>query len=128
MYVTSVSSTIGATDQLVAGEYWSEEQYYNGTGTAIKITLTQDGLWTNKPVLVFAYTYQPNEPIYYSLSTANGFDFNGDLIQLLGTYENVTSIVWEGEPGPDHTVAYDGEVSAPRQTSKRLPTNFLSLL
>lgn len=110
IFITSVGQTTGNTTAVQPDTLWTEEEYFQGVGTAIKIALTDAALWTAKPVLHLSYTYKKNESIYYDLSTAYGFDFWGKKITLKGDEgKNVPSIEWNGEPSPPHTYAFFGE-------------------
>ncbi|KAI8935332.1 hypothetical protein NX059_007917 [Plenodomus lindquistii] len=112
VYVTSVGATTSETMKLTNTSYWSEKQYFEGIGTAIKITTSPNALWESKPVLHFSYTYTKNVSIYYDLSTAFGFDFAGDKLRVHGPEgKNVEEIVWDGEPKPNHTAVFFGDTS-----------------
>jgi hypothetical protein len=91
---------------LAAGDYITEAQYYDGTGTALKFTREPEGLWTGQPVLHFSYSYKAGESIYYGISTNLGFDFGGDKIVLHGDQPDAPEIVWNGEPKPDFTAGF----------------------
>lgn len=110
-------SSIGSNDPssptlIAAGDYISEAQYFDGTGTALKITRTQNGLWTGQPVLQFSYSYLAGQDIYYGISTDHGFDFWGEKIVLQGDNPAATKITWDGEPKPDFTAGWlNGELN-----------------
>ncbi|KAF2130427.1 hypothetical protein P153DRAFT_395841 [Dothidotthia symphoricarpi CBS 119687] len=89
--------------------YHLEEQYFSGTGTAIKITQTPDGLYTGAPTLHFSYTYTAGVSVYYDLSSHGGFDFEGWTLVLGGGKEDVVEVVWEGEEEEQRTEVYWGE-------------------
>ncbi|KAH7093040.1 hypothetical protein FB567DRAFT_161882 [Paraphoma chrysanthemicola] len=110
IWYTSVGSKNPAPpEKLSAGQYAEEEQYFDTTGTAIKITKSETGLYTSKPVLHFAYSYNKGKQIYYGLSSHAGFDFWGEKLTL-GPIEGEsgTVITWDGKPGVDYTAAYLG--------------------
>lgn len=110
VWVTSVSKTPGITNKLAPNSSWSEGQYFDETGTAIKITRSEKGLWEGKPVLTFAYSYHKGEEIYYDLSSHAGFDFWGKKLVLGGEKDkDAEEIVWNGEPKPNHTAHYWGQ-------------------
>ncbi|KAF2849855.1 hypothetical protein T440DRAFT_118288 [Plenodomus tracheiphilus IPT5] len=112
VYITSVGTKPGVTKKLGNNSWWSEKQYYEGVGTAIKITSTATGLWEGKPVLHLSYTYDAGKSIYYDLSTAYGFDFAGKKLRVHGPEgKKVEEIVWEGEPKPNHTAVYFGDTN-----------------
>lgn len=107
IFVTSVGQTTGNTTKVQPDTRWTEEEYFQGIGTAIKIGRDVAALWTAKPVLHLSYTYKKNESIYYDLSTAYGFDFWGKKITVKGDEgKDVPSIEWNGAPGPIHTYNY----------------------
>jgi len=110
IFITSVGSTSGNTTKVQPDTRWTEEEYFEGTGTAIKIGRSAAALWTAQPTLHLSYTYNKGKSIYYDLSTAYGFDFWGKKITLKGDEEkDVPSIEWDGAPGPIHTTSYFGE-------------------
>lgn len=110
IFVTSVGATVGNTTEIRPDTLWTEEEYFQGIGTAIKITKTSNGLWTAKPALQLSYTYAKGQDIYYDLSTAYGFDFWGQNITVRGDKgKDVPSIDWNGAPQPNHTLVYSGE-------------------
>ncbi|KAJ4316784.1 hypothetical protein N0V94_005276 [Neodidymelliopsis sp. IMI 364377] len=110
IFVTSVGSTSGNTTEVRPDTLWTEEEYFQGVGTAIKVTRSAAALWTAKPTLHFSYTYNKGKNIYYGLSTAYGFDFWGQNITITGDKgKDVPSIEWDGAPQPDRTLAYFGE-------------------
>ena len=112
VFITSVGISQSDTKKISPGIYWNEEQIIEsgGIGTAVKITRTDDGLWANKPVLHFSYSYDIGQTIYYDLSTHNGFDFWGKKLRIHGAEgKDVTEIVWNGEPKPNHTLVYVGD-------------------
>ncbi|CBX94415.1 hypothetical protein IAQ61_009875 [Plenodomus lingam] len=112
VYVTSVGATPGPTTKLENATYWSEQQYLEDVGTAIKITTEANGLYEAKPVLHFSYTYNEGVSIYYDLSTIHGYDFAGKKLRLHGPDDQkVEEIVWDGEPKPNHTAVYFGDTS-----------------
>jgi hypothetical protein len=110
VFVTSVGREDRGTTKVPRNNTWREEEYFQGVGTAIKITRTKAGLWTAKPVLHLSYTYKKGEGIYYDLSSAYGFDFGGQKITVKEDGgRNVPTIEWDGEPQPNHTRFYKGE-------------------
>ena len=110
VFVTSVSVTTGNTIELRPDNFWTEEEYFQGTGTAIKVTKTSDGLWTAKPALQLGYTYNKGQNIYYDLSTAYGYDFWGQNVTVRGDKgKDVPSIDWYGVPKPNRTLVFVGE-------------------
>lgn len=110
IFVTSVGTTAGNTTEVHPDTLWTEEEYFQGIGTAIKITRSAAALWTAKPTLHFSYTYNKGQNIYYDLSSAYGFDFWGMKLIVKGDEDkNVSSIEWDGAPQPNHTLAYFGE-------------------
>lgn len=111
VWVTSVATTQGPTTKLPPGQYWSQGQYEEEVGTAIKITRSAKGLWEDKPVLHFSYTFHEGKDIYYDLSTHSGFDFVGKKITITGGDDNddVVEITWNGKPKPNRTVVYEGD-------------------
>jgi hypothetical protein len=112
VWVTSVGVTQSDTKKLAPRNYWNEKQFLEGpgVGTAIKITRTATGLYENKPVLHLSYSYNAGKNIFYDLSTHNGFDFWGEKLRVHGSEgKEVEQIVWDGEPKPNHTAAYNGE-------------------
>lgn len=85
--------------QVPAGGYVMQDEWFDGkTGTALKITKTDKGLWTGGPVLNFGYTLTNGE-LYYSLDTINGYDFQDKKITLTGDKDGAPEIVWDGAPG-----------------------------
>jgi hypothetical protein len=109
VWVTSVSSTTGPTSSVAPSTYWTQEEFFNRVGTAVKITRGESDLWTARPVLQLSYTYKANESIYYGLSSANGFAFWGEKISVQGDAgKGAPGIEWVGEPKPDQTLAYFG--------------------
>ncbi|OAK96187.1 hypothetical protein IQ06DRAFT_308990 [Phaeosphaeriaceae sp. SRC1lsM3a] len=87
-----------------------ESEWFDGiTGTALKITKTRDGLWAGKPVLNFGYTIKDGE-VWYDLSTVNGYDWWGEVLVLDGEREGAETIVWKGQPGPNHVAHFKGEL------------------
>ncbi|CAE7178701.1 hypothetical protein CFE70_005920 [Pyrenophora teres f. teres 0-1] len=111
VWVTSVQ-----TDQtpvqmvLPTGKYVETlKEAKNGVGVAVQVLKSQAGLYTGKPILTMAYSLVPNDAIYYSLSTANGFDFTGEKLRIHNAAGvPLEEIVWVGEPKPDHTAVYHG--------------------
>jgi hypothetical protein len=110
IFVTSVGTTAGNTTKVQPDTLWTEEEYFSGIGTAIKVTRSAAALWTAKPTLHFSYTYNKGQSIYYDLSSAYGFDFWGQNLTIKGDKDkNVPTIEWDGEPQPNHTLSYFGE-------------------
>ncbi|CAO2655862.1 Nn.00g046650.m01.CDS01 [Neocucurbitaria sp. VM-36] len=110
VWVTSVSTTTGETKKITPTSSYTEGQYFDGTGTAIKVTRSENGLWQNKPVLTFAYSYTKGGPIYYDLSSHSGFDFWGKKLTIKGEQgKGAEEVTWDGTPKPNHTAAYWGE-------------------
>lgn len=110
IFVTSVGQTTGNTTKVQPDTLWTEEEYFSGVGTAIKIGQTAAALWTAKPTLHLSYTYSKGKSLYYDLSTTYGFDFGGENITVKGDKDkNVQPIVWYGAPGPVHTYVFFGE-------------------
>lgn len=110
VFVTSVGITTGKTVEVHPDTLWTEEEYFQGTGTAIKVTKTSDGLWTGKPALQLGYTYNKSKNIYYDLSTAYGYDFWGKNITVRGDKgKDVPPIDWNGAPQPSNTLVFIGE-------------------
>lgn len=111
VWVTSVASTQSPTTKLPSGQWWSQGQYEDEVGTAIKITRSARGLYEGKPVLHFSYTYHEGKDIYYDLSTHAGFDFQGEKITITGGDDNddVEVITWNGKPKPNRTAVYEGD-------------------
>jgi len=117
IFVTSVGSSVGNTTKVQPDTLWTEEEYFSGTGTAIKIARSATALWTAKPVLHLSYTYDQGKSLYYDLSTVYGFDFDNQNITVTGDEgKNVTSIKWVGTPGPIHTFSYFGETGLHLET------------
>ncbi|KAJ4371483.1 hypothetical protein N0V83_004700 [Neocucurbitaria cava] len=112
VWVTTVSTTTGKTTKVIPTASYTEPQYFDNTGTAIKITRSEKGLWTSAPVLTLAYTYTKGGPIYYDLSSSLGFDFWGKKLTVKGEDgKGVEELTWDGTPKPNHTAAYWGETS-----------------
>lgn len=112
VWVTSVGATTGNTTMVPNGTYYSEKQYFEGVGTAIKITTTEKGLYDGQAVLHFSYTYAQNKSLYYDLSSINGFNFTGETLRVHGPDGgSVEEIVWKGEPKPNHTAVFWGETN-----------------
>jgi hypothetical protein len=110
IFVTSVGATSGNTTEVRPDTLWTEEEYFQNIGTAIKITKSAAGLWTAKPTLHFSYTYNKGKSIFYDLSTVYGFDFWGQKITVTGDKDkDVSEIKWDGTPKPNHTLSYFGE-------------------
>jgi hypothetical protein len=111
VYYFPVDSTGPTTAQIIGpGGYLMQPQWFdNKTGTALKITKTADGLWTDKPVLNFGYTVKDGAT-WYDISTINGFDFWGEKITLEGNKEGAERIEWDGAPGPVKIAHYAGEL------------------
>jgi hypothetical protein len=110
VYVTSVGQKAGEPTKVQPNKSWTEAEYFSGTGTAIKITKTTDGLYTGKPTLHLSYTYKEGKDIYYDLSNAYGYDFGGQNVTVTGDEgKNVTAIRWNGAAQPSHTLYYAGE-------------------
>lgn len=110
IFVTSVGQATGNTTKVQPDTLWTEEEYFQGVGTAIKIGRTAAALWTAQPTLHLSYTYNKGKSIYYDLSTAYGFDFWGKNITVKGDKDkDVQPIEWNGAPGPVHTLSYLGE-------------------
>ncbi|KAF1944806.1 hypothetical protein EJ02DRAFT_463892 [Clathrospora elynae] len=112
VWVTPVSHISGQTAEVAPGGRFSTKQSVsvNNTGTAIKVTQSEMGLYTGKPVLSLMYSYAPNA-LYYGIGQDHGFDFWGKKIRIHNEDGlPVPEIVWNGEPKPDFTAAYlDGE-------------------
>lgn len=90
--------------------YITQDQWFDGnTGTALKITKTEDGLWTGAPVLNFGYTIKDGVT-WYDLSTINGFDFSGKKITLIGDQEGSEQIIWDGAEGPVKIAHWSGDI------------------
>ncbi|KAH7396635.1 hypothetical protein DE146DRAFT_756345 [Phaeosphaeria sp. MPI-PUGE-AT-0046c] len=90
--------------------YIVQDEWFDGiTGTALKVTKTRDGLWAGKPVLNFGYTVKNGE-VWYDLSTVNGYDWWGEVVVLDGEKTGAETIVWKGEPGPNHVAHFKGEL------------------
>lgn len=111
VWVTSVSTTPGETKKISPKQSYTEGQYFDGTGTAIKITRSEKGLWEGKPVLILGYSYTKGGPIYYDLSSSSGFDFWGKKLTVRGPKgKGAEELTWDGTPKPNHTAVYWGEV------------------
>jgi hypothetical protein len=107
VYVTSVSADSQEQTQVIAPGH----QFYKtqGSGISIKVTKTEKGLYTGKPVLLFSHSYQPQLGLYYDLNHVNGFDFSGEKLRIHNAEGlPVEEIVWVGEPKPAYTEAYLG--------------------
>jgi hypothetical protein len=112
VFVTSVSQTPRDTIKVQPDKSWTEAEYFSGTGTAIKITKTADGLYTGKPTLHLSYTFKQGGPLYYGLSNAYGYDFEGQNITVTGDKgKNVPAIRWNDTAQPNNTLAYRGETN-----------------
>jgi len=100
LWYAPVDSTAPASMiRIPSGGYVMQEEWFDGnTGTALKITKTDKGLWTGGPVLNFGYTLTNGE-LWYSLAAINGYDFAGKKITLVGDKDGATEIVWDGSPG-----------------------------
>lgn len=110
IFVTSVGQTSGNTTKVQPDVLWTEEEYFENTGTAIKIGRSAAALWTAQPTLHLSYTYNKNQSLYYDLNTAYGFDFWGKKITVRGDEgKNVPTIEWDGAPGPAQISSYLGE-------------------
>lgn len=110
VWVTSVATSTSPTTKLAPSHYWSQGQYEEDVGTAIKITRSARGLWEGKPVLHFSYTFHDGKDIFYDLSTHEGFDFEGKKITITGGEgDDVEQITWDGTPKPNHTAVYEGD-------------------
>lgn len=117
IFVTSVGTSVGNTTKVQPDTLWTEEEYFSGVGTAIKIARSATALWTAKPVLHLSYTYDQGKSLYYDLSTVYGFDFENQNITVTGDEgKDVTSIKWVGTPGPIHTFSYFGETGLHLET------------
>jgi hypothetical protein len=110
VWVTSVSKTAGPTSAVAPATYWTQQEFYNGAGTAIKITRGAADLWTAQPVLQLSYTYKANESIYYGLSIAYGYAFAGEKVRVEGDAgKAVEGIAWAGAvPGDEGTKSFFG--------------------
>lgn len=110
VFVTSVGQITGNTTKVQPDTLWTEEEYFQGIGTAIKIGRTAAALWTAKPILHLSYTYNKGVSLYYGLSTVYGFDFPNKKITVKGDKDkDVPSIEWDGAPQSGNTLAYFGE-------------------
>jgi hypothetical protein len=110
VYATSVGTTPRSTIKVQAGQSWTEAEYYSGTGTAIKITKTADGLYAGKPTLHLNYTYAKGKDIYYDLSSVYGYDFEGQNVIVTGDKgKDVPAIRWIGNKQASGTLYYGGE-------------------
>jgi hypothetical protein len=100
LWYAAVDSTVPTNmTRIPAGGYAMQDEWFDGnTGTAIKITKTEKGLWTGDPVLIFGYTLTSSE-LYYSLAAINGYDFVGKKITLAAHKDGAIEIVWDGSPG-----------------------------
>jgi hypothetical protein len=81
VYVTSVGKTAGQPTKVQPNKSWTEAEYFSGTGTAIKITKTANGLYTSEPTLQLGYTYTKKD-LYYSLNTVPKYGFPGQKITV----------------------------------------------
>jgi len=111
VWITSVQKNRTPTQKILPGRQYIEPQNVaqNGVGTSVQVLKSEDGLYTGKPILTMGYSLVPNNTIYYSLSSVNGFDFKGEKLRIHNTAGvSVEEIVWLGEPKPDYTAAYKG--------------------
>jgi len=111
VWVTSVQTNRTPIQKILSGGQYIEPQNVaqNGVGTSVQVLKSEDGLYTGKPILTMAYSLIPNDTLYYSLSSANGFGFKGEKLRVHNTAGiAVEEIVWLGEPKPDYTAAYKG--------------------
>ncbi|KAF2036655.1 hypothetical protein EK21DRAFT_105966 [Setomelanomma holmii] len=111
VWYTSVGGTDApAPSKISSGSYIEEGQYFDKTGTAIKITKIENGIYTDAPVLHFSYSYKANVELYYDLSSAFGYVFWGEKITL-GPTEGVQGkvIEWDGAPGDSTTQSHFGQ-------------------
>jgi hypothetical protein len=112
VYVTSVSKISGPTTEVLSKKSWTEAEYFNGVGTAIKITRTASGLYTGEPTLHLSYTYKQPEGIYYGLSTTVKYGFPGENITVTGDEgKGVLPILWNDKAQPNGTLYYAGETN-----------------
>ncbi|KAF2008109.1 putative BYS1 domain protein [Amniculicola lignicola CBS 123094] len=92
-YLWSVGGSIGNRQTVAPGGTYSEALHYDAKsgGIAIKITKTQDGLYSGAPTQVFAYTLD-GASVWYDLSTVFGEPFSGS--HLTVTSNSCGTIDW----------------------------------
>lgn len=90
VYYSAVDADAPSPDSITTvppGGYLQQPEWFDGiTGTALKITKTEKGLWNGEPVLNFGYTVKDGE-VWYDLSTVNGYDWYGEVLVLDGERE-----------------------------------------
>ncbi|KAF2799819.1 hypothetical protein K505DRAFT_356295 [Melanomma pulvis-pyrius CBS 109.77] len=82
-YLWSVGSSVGPRQAIAPGGTYTEALHHDATtgGIAIKITKTNDGLYTGAPTQVFSYSLDGAQ-VWYDLSTVFGEPFNGQRITV----------------------------------------------
>jgi hypothetical protein len=107
VYITSVGGTgsQGPTKETPPRGNWMENQYWSGTGTAVKVTRTVDGLYTGAPILILGYSYNAGVSLYYDLGLHGGNPFEGYNVKLSGAGGDN---VWDPVPKPQQTRGYWG--------------------
>ncbi|EDU45192.1 Bys1 family protein [Pyrenophora tritici-repentis] len=111
VFVTSVQTDQSPVQMILPKGLYVETMKVakNGVGVAVQVMKSQDGLYNGKPVLTMAYSLDPKAGLYYSLSTAHGFDFKGENLRIHNSGgAPLEQIVWVGEPKPDYSAIYHG--------------------
>jgi hypothetical protein len=70
----------------------------DGSGKALALSLTNDGIFTSQPTLTFAYALT-NGQVWYNLSEDYGQPFDQTLVQVPSD-TSCTSNVWDGGVAP----------------------------
>ncbi|KAF2020129.1 hypothetical protein BU24DRAFT_406721 [Aaosphaeria arxii CBS 175.79] len=82
-YVWSVGSTVGERREVLPGSAIVEAFRHDAQtgGIALKITKTNDGLYTGAPTQIFSYSLD-GEQVWFDLSTVFGDPFKGHKITV----------------------------------------------
>lgn len=82
-YLWSVGGSVGERQTVVPGGNYSEVLRHDATtgGIALKITKTEDGLYTGAATQIFSYSLDGSQ-VWYDLSTVFGEPFQGQRLTV----------------------------------------------
>jgi len=108
IYSWSVASNVSAQHTITPYSSYSEPLHTDpiSGGIALKVSLVEDGLVKNAPLVILAYAWNATAPsIYYDLSSVFGEPFKGKNLRVMtmsGGRSDCPTLEWIGGSKPDN--------------------------